>query len=166
MILCNKNVFRYVSIVMLLFTMQTAALAQTSLAVDKKGKVKRIHFYRGDIITIKIKEEKNNLTGFIEMIEDSAVIIEGRKINVNQIEYIINPQGPFIWRLLSQLGIKGAIIYFTLDTGNRVINNEKPIVDEKTLKVTLPFLVVGVVATLIKNKKYRNNGSNIKIVKL
>jgi len=161
-----KNSLRFTGLILLLFCIQTTCISQTSLAVDKGGKVKRIHFYTGSTIIVKVKEEKEIIKGYIGNVEDSAIILEGRRVKLSQIDYIINPNGPYIWRLLSQLGIKGGIVYFTLDAGNRLISNDRPIVDDKTLKVVIPFLAVGVIATLLKNKKYKNDGTNIKIVKL
>jgi hypothetical protein len=158
--------FRIVSVITLMACVQSTCFSQTSLAIDKGGKVKRIHFYTGYRIEVKVKEEKKSIVGFIENVEDSAIILEGRRIKISEIDYVINPNGAYIWRFLSAVGIKGGLVYFTLDAGNRLINGDRPVIDDKVLKVSVPILFVGVVATLLKNKKYRNDGSNIKIVKL
>lgn len=162
----NYTLQQLTGIIFFFISFQFTTQAQTSFAIDKGGRVKRVHFYTGNAIIVKVQEEKKVIKGFIENVEDSAIILEGRRIKLNQIDYVINPNGPFIWSLLSQLGIKGGILYFTLDAGNRLISKEYPIVDDKTLKVVIPFIAVGVIATLIMNKKYRNDGTNFKIVKM
>ena len=87
-------------------------------------------------------------------------------LNYEPGDYVINPNGTYFWSKLRELAFKGGILYFTLDAGNRLISKEYPIVDDKTLKVVIPFIAVGVIATLIMNKKYRNDGTNFKIVKM
>jgi len=97
------------------------AFAQHSLGLDKKGKIKRLHFYAGSNIKIKMID-KERISGRIDAIYDSSFVIEGRKIELNQVDMVYSTR-PAIRFIGGALMVSGAF-YFTIDAVNNLLNYE------------------------------------------
>lgn len=103
------------------FLSSTTLYAQNSLGLDKKGKVKRIHFYAGDHIRIKLLS-KEKIAGRIDAIYDSSFIIEGRKIDLLDIDRVFSTRKGIRF-LGGALMVSGAF-YFSIDAINNILNYE------------------------------------------
>ena len=106
---------------LVLFIGTQPTFAQHSLGLDKKGKTKRIHFYAGTNITVKMID-KERVSGRIDAIYDSSFVIEGRKIMMNEIDVVFSTR-PVLRFIGGALMVSGAF-YFTLDAVNNLLNYE------------------------------------------
>ena len=95
--------------------------AQHSLGLDKKGKVKRLHFYAGSHIKIKMID-KEHISGRIDAIYDSSFVIHGRKIELDQVDMVYSKR-PVLQFIGGALMVSGAF-YFTIDAVNNILNYE------------------------------------------
>lgn len=93
--------------------------AQHSLGLDKKGKVKRLHFYAGSPIKVKMID-KEHISGRIDAIYDSSFVIEGRKIELNKVDVVYSKR-PVLQFMGGALIVSGAF-YFTIDAVNNIFN--------------------------------------------
>ncbi|UTW67631.1 hypothetical protein KFE94_05840 [bacterium SCSIO 12643] len=102
-----------------LFLCAAPAFGQYSLGLDKKGKVKRIHFYAGDHIKIKLLT-KEKVVGRIDAIYDSSFVIEGRKINLTDVDRVYSVRKGL--RFLGGALVVSGSFFFTLDAINNILN--------------------------------------------
>tara|TARA_R110002049_G_scaffold305714_3_gene503058 strand:+ start:6261 stop:6755 length:495 start_codon:yes stop_codon:yes gene_type:complete len=141
--------------------LQNKAYAQKSFNIDKGGKVKRIKYYVGQDIRLKYNDSK--IIGQITALGDSSITVQGINIPISTIDYVIHPRQAFIWWFLRNAGYRAGVGYFILDAGNRLINNDSPVVDDHTITVSVPLIGIGAIGSLMKNKRFRNNGYNMNV---
>jgi len=105
--------------------------SQNILVIEKPGTVKNIKFRSGDRIELKtLNGEK--IKGIINQIRDTAIVVNYYLININEISKIYSFR-----RLISAFsfaGIEGGLGYVVIDGFNSLINNERPIIRNSTLK--------------------------------
>ena len=97
----------------------TSFFAQRSLGLDKKGKVKRIHFYEGHRIKVKLNN-KEKVAGTINGIFDSSFVINDRKILLSDINTVYSKRPVF--RFLGSVFIVSAAFYIGIDVINNLLN--------------------------------------------
>lgn len=102
-----------------LLSISFSSNAQRSLGLDKPGKVKRIHFYEGGNIRVKLIS-KEKVAGHLDAIYDSSFVIEGRKILLSEIETVYTVRKPL--RFLGGAFMVAGAFYFTLDAVNNLFN--------------------------------------------
>lgn len=93
--------------------------AQRSLGLDKSGKVKRMHFYEGQSIKVKLLD-KEKVSGHLDGIYDSSFVIEGRKILLSEVDMVYTVRRPL--RFLGGAFMVSGAFYFTLDVVNNLFN--------------------------------------------
>jgi hypothetical protein len=77
-------------ILLLIFGAINQISAQKILVLDKIGfKLKRIKYYEGDFIILKIKSDRVEFSGELNAISDSSFFINNNYIPVDSVEYII-----------------------------------------------------------------------------
>lgn len=115
----NTFILSLLTVFLLLFSIN--GFSQRSIGLDKKGKVKRLHFYEGTRIKIKLVDNER-ISGKIYAIYDSSFVIDGRKIPMSEVAtvYSVRPTMRFIGGALM---VSGAF-YFTLDAVNNLLNYE------------------------------------------
>jgi hypothetical protein len=101
------------------FIISSPLHAQHSLGLDKRGKVKRIHFYAGDHIKIKLLS-KEKIDGRIDAIYDSSFIISGRKIDLLDVDRVFSTRKGI--RFLGGALIVSGAFFFSLDAINNILN--------------------------------------------
>ncbi len=158
--------FRIILLLLIILLAIPKTEAQTSFAIDKGGRVKRVHFYIGSKIGVKDLKTDARYFGELTFISDSMIAVNGQNIMIKDIDFVIDPTRRYGWILLSKVSIRAALIYFLLDSGNRVINKESPIVDNRNLKITLPIAGIAIISTLLRNKRYKHKDNNMKMVQI
>lgn len=143
------------------FGLQLDSAAQKTFNINKRGKVKRIKYYIGQDITLKYNDTKQ--FGQITAMGDSSISLEGVVIPLSSIDYVVHPRKAFIWWFLRNVGYRAGVGYFILDGGNRLIYNESPIIDDRTLSISIPLIGLGVIGSLMKNRRFQNKGYNMNI---
>jgi len=128
--------------------------AQRIVAFDKKGKVKRVKYYEGELIKLKLLS-KEVLVGSITQVTDTNFRIELREVELDSVKIVYNTQKLFGFKLLGKVLITAGTLYLSVDSFNRLINNEGPIVSESTIKAGSLLIGGGVISTLIARRPYR-----------
>lgn len=132
----------------------TTSEAQRILAFDKRGKVKRVRYFEGNFIKLKLLD-KSKISGTITQIGDSTFKIEGKRILLDSVKTVFNTQKLYGFNLLGRIMITAGTAYLGVDSFNRLINNEDPIVHESTIEAAGLLLGGGVVSLLISRRPYR-----------
>ncbi len=129
--------------------------AQTYLALDKPGIVKRMRFYIGDEINFKQYGDKKFTTAIIDEIRIPFLILDNTlAVHVDSISHFradANTGFTKFRRLLSGVLITSGLGYFAIDVFNNSINSSK-IFDQNTLTVSAILVGTGL---LIKPWKKR-----------
>ncbi len=94
-------------------------MSQRSIGLDKKGKVKRLHFYEGSRIKIKLID-KERVSGRIFAIYDSSFVIDGRKILLSEVATVYSTR-PVMRFIGGAMMVSGAF-YFSIDAVNNILN--------------------------------------------
>lgn len=149
-------------LLLLLFSLNS--YGQKFLALDKRGKVKRIRFYKGDSITLKTKSD-SLISGIIQLFEDSSFWVSGQPVVLSDIKSIQSPKNNSGLKLISNLSFLAGSGYFILDSGNRLLNNEKPFVEKSTVKTSAIFIGIAIFSFSVSKRSYQiNNRHPLKII--
>ncbi len=94
------------------------------LALDKPGRVKRIRFYAGDEIALKLKGDKRLHEEVIGDIGDSTITLLGTEIPLRDIRAIvIRHEGGLVQQAVRKLPIAG-VLYFLAATFNPLLQDQ------------------------------------------
>ena len=128
--------------------------AQRILAFDKRGIVKRIRYYEGDFIKLKLSSGEI-LTGDLRTLKASSFVINGQIVHKDSVTKVYNTQKLYGFKLFGSILMTTGIAYFSVDSFNRLINKDSPIVAESSIKASGVLLGMGLVSSLIANKSYK-----------
>lgn len=138
-----------------------SVIGQQSFNINKSGKIKRIKYFKGQEIQLKVND--NRIKGTITALTDSSLTISDVIVPISTINYVIHPRIAFIWGFIRKIGFRASIGYLLLDGGTRVSNNSTPIIDDHLLKVTTPLLSAGAIGSIFKNRRFKNKGHNMRV---
>jgi small nuclear ribonucleoprotein (snRNP)-like protein len=93
--------------------------AQRTLGLDKKGKVKRIHFYEGSTIKIKLTDNEK-VSGTLNGIFDSSFVIDGRKILMSEVAVVYSTRKAM--RFVGGALMVAGAFYISVDIINNLLN--------------------------------------------
>lgn len=128
---------------------------------------KRIRFYVGDAIALKVNKKDTLYKGRIELIEDSAIWVDNIEVKINTISKIYDARGRRWASFISSIFFRGGIGFLLIDVVNRTINSEDPILHPTTLLVSGSAIGAGLLLVPFKEKKYRiSNKTTVKIIDL
>ncbi len=121
------------------------------LALEKRGRVKRIRFFKGQELWFRLKGDSFKYRGMIEGVGDGYVQVKGVKIDISQIEYIFVRRKRRAIRLLSNFSILAGGGYFLIDLVNNSFTTTR-----ETLTVSGGILAGGLLLKLfLIRKKYK-----------
>lgn len=110
----------FVVFMLLFLAMSQLAISQPVLGLDKKGKQKRIHFYEGDRISVKLVS-KEKVSGVIDAIYDSSFVVQGRKIELQEVAKVYSTR-PAVKYIGGALVVAG-VFYLSIDAINNTFNS-------------------------------------------
>ena len=145
--------FSIYALTILLFLV-TAAEGQNILVLEKAGGG-GIRMYReNDHIKLMTRSTNVKISGRINMISDSSLIINfANEILLDDIKVVYRSRWGF--NLMQKVLLASGILYLSLSTLNGVINNDSPIVSEKTLKIAGGLLIGGIILTPLTSRMHR-----------
>jgi len=149
-------IFRKTLILSLIILMSCLTLdAQNILLLEHNRKFKNHKFYRGDDIHLRVRTDTTDvhIRGEINAIYDSLLVVNYTNIvMLKDIEVVYRDR---MWaRIVSYSAIVAGGGYLVLDSFNRAINNEAPVVDDQTLVTS--GIIIGAGLLLIPFKEYRH----------
>lgn len=114
-----------------------------------------IRMYREhEDISLKTVSKNQKVEGRIVLIEDSCLVIDSRMVvSLDDIAVIYRPRR--MLSLLQKVSLIGGTLYLAISTLNGVINNDSPIVDDKTLKISGGLILAGVILTPLTERRHK-----------
>lgn len=128
--------------------------AQKIVAFDKPGKVKRIRYYHGDLIKLKLNSGER-VFGTIDQIMDSSFVVQGMVIGLTDVSRVFNTQRLAGFSFFSKLLFRAGLAYFPIVTVNRAINDDDPTFSQQAAIISGSMLATGIIFRLIANKSYK-----------
>jgi len=128
--------------------------AQKILAFDKSGKVKRIRYYVGDPITLKLKNGRK-FSGQIKNILENSFIVGQKEVFLDSVLAIHTYKQGSILDLVSRFCYAGGIAYIPLTSFNRLINNDSPIVTRQAINLTAGFWASSFLFRELIHRRYK-----------
>jgi len=132
------------------------AFPQKFLALDKSGRIKRVHFYVGDDITFLPEDYNHFISGKIEAFGDSGIKVSGKNYLLSEIVKVrVYRRDGMRYLLLSGATVLPVAAVYFLGVGavNSMINREYPVFTESQLKMSGAFLLL---APVCYRLTYRN----------
>ena len=148
------NNIKFLFFVTFFLNLLTSAYSQKIIAFDKRGKVKRVKYYEGEFIRLKT-HDKQLIRGVITRINDSSFFVESKQVQLNAVSKVFNTQKLYGINLMGNVFFIAGSGYVTLDSFNRLINNDNPVFNEQSAKVSGYLLGAGLVCYLIANRGYK-----------
>ena len=125
------------------------------LLIEKPGTSKRFIFKKGDLLKIKLAEESIYLTGEIDLLLDSSLVLEGHIIPLNEIKQIKLLRKGELMPKINALSYKlplAAVLLILFEGISSELQGYNPLVEEDTIFVAGGLTGVGVALSTLKNK--------------
>ncbi len=138
--------------------------AQKILVFDKGGKEKRVRYYKGSFISFK-KSDGILISGPIQSMQDSFIVVLGEKVLLSEIKSIKKTHKHEGFRLFSGVFYTASAAFFTIDSFNRIINTENPVVRRGNIRTSSILFGAATFMSIIGNRSYRMNDSrNLRVL--
>lgn len=125
---------RLISIGVLCFVM-TNTFAQKLLLVENVNSLKNFKYYQGQDILIKFTGSEGRIADQIFDLTDTTIILEILgEVRLENVSCIYREN--WFVQTLRGLSLLGGAAYFGIDSFNRMINHEYPVVDTGTLLIS------------------------------
>lgn len=135
--------FARLGITILLVLAACALSGQQYLVVQKQGKVKNFKYEIGDEIMVKTRNGDLKFSGDITKITDSSLTINSYvEVAFENVAQVLRPRRYFT-KLSKLFFIRGGIAYVTIVGINGIINNDSPLIDDQTLKISATMVAIG-----------------------
>lgn len=135
---------------LILFT--TGIFAQKLLLVENESSLKNYKYFQGEEIMIKFEGGNSRITDRIFDLTDSTIIFEMMgEVKMTNITCIYREN--WLIDILSGFSLLAGTAYFGIDTFNRMINHEYPVVDSGTLMISAGIVAFGVALIPFRYKK-------------
>jgi len=141
----------------LLFFVSTGIIAQKLLIVENSNTLKNIKYYQGDNIIIKYTGSDGRINDRIFDMTDTSLVFE-RMGEVNMADISCIYREIIMIDILSGFIMLGGAAYFGIDTFNRLINHDDPVVLSETLIISSGMVVFGAALIPFRYRKIQTGG--------
>jgi hypothetical protein len=142
---------RLISISVLCFIL-TNIFAQKLLLVENVNSLKNYKYYQGQDIIIKFAGSEGRIADHIFDLTDTTVILEIMgEVRLENVSCIYREN--WFVQTLRGLGLLGGAAYFGIDSFNRMINHEYPVVDTGTLLISGGMVAFSFALTPLRYKR-------------
>lgn len=134
-------------------------MGQQILLIENRHSFKNYKYYTGENIRLKIASESRIVDGAITCMTATSVCIGSwEEVEFDDIEVIYRDR--LMVKIVRAALLTAGIAYFSLDTFNRLINNQAPVVLMETLGISagmvgMNFLLIPVTKKRIRTKNWR-----------
>ena len=116
--------------------------AQKIFLVENVQSLKNFKYYQGDWIMFKLSDGQARVSDNIFDLTDTTVIFEGLgEVNISNISCIYRENWLIV--TLSGLSLLGGVAYFGIDSFNRLINQEYPVIQTETMWISGGMVAFG-----------------------
>ncbi len=128
--------------------------SQNIFLLERPGSIKNYKYYVNSPIRLKIISPDTIISGKINKIGDTSIIINyANEIHVKNIACIYTKQWGFSF--LQKLFLLTGIPYLALSTINGTVNNDTPIVAKETLIISGSLIVAGIALSPLARRKHK-----------
>ena len=141
-------------------------VAQDIFLLEKPGTINNKKYYVGDIIKIKPLSKDTIISGVINKINDSSIIVNyNNEIYLSDINIVYRSRWGFT--ILKNIFLISGFTYLGLSTLNGLTNNDVPIVPEETLIISGSLIVAGFALAPLATKRHKidNKKWRVKILR-
>ncbi|MES2628399.1 MAG: hypothetical protein V4616_05470 [Bacteroidota bacterium] len=144
-------------IIIFFITASAVAYGQQYLVLERIGSPKRIKFAAGEQIRFKVNNNDTIYQDQITMVCDTAVAFGNKLVLFRDIDKIWLGKENFWLSRLRAISLVGGTAFFTLDTFNRLVNRDSPVVTKTGLIVLGSGVGLAGILTLAKKNWFRVN---------
>lgn len=135
---------------------------QNIFVLEKANKKRNIKYYTGSEISLETSTNKK-FSGRITEIRDSSLIINYQnEVIVSNISRIYRKRWGF--GLLQRVSIISGVMYLSISSLNRAINNENPVVSEDALIISGSLILFGILMTPLSKRKHSIDTGQWKVI--
>jgi hypothetical protein len=132
--------------------MATNIIGQKILVVENIHSLKNFKYYQGNDIYIQVEGKDGRLADMIVDITDTSVIFEVLgEVKMNDIKAIYREN--WLIQTIRGLSLLGGAGYLGIDSFNRMINHEYPVVQTETLVISGCMIAISFALTPLKYRK-------------
>ena len=148
-----KSNLLFAAVLLLFLIVSQIAISQPTVALDKKGKQKRVHFYEGDNIRVRLIS-KEKVSGIIDAIYDSSFVVQGRKIRLSEVQIVYSTRPVF--KYLGAVFVIGGLFYTGIDMVNNAFKSSNDyLFSQNTLAYAGTSVGVGLVLSYFGTRRTR-----------
>lgn len=137
--------------------------AQQFLLVENTRNLRNFKYYPGDQIRLKITGEEQLFEGEILDLTDGSIILgQGDAIPISDIEIIFRER--FMIQLTRAFVLTAGIAYFSIDTFNRLINHDAPVVLAETAVISASLVGLNFVLLPLRYKRMKTGDWRILLI--
>lgn len=137
---------------MILFAITFAGVSQKILVVENIHSLRNIKYFEGNELMLKIDDAGKMVKDVVFCFTDSAVILErSGEVRLDRISAIYREN--WLIQTVRGLSLLGGVAYFGIDSFNRFINHEYPVVDAGTMAISAGMVAAAFALTPLKYRK-------------
>ncbi|HLG34945.1 MAG TPA: hypothetical protein VI757_08710 [Bacteroidia bacterium] len=163
----KKYFLKYALSALTFFFILNDVCAQKFLALEKHGRIKRLRFFEGDKINIRLQDENFFRSGYIDAFTDTSFFLDGENIPVSKVNALLVYKSKGLHPLLRELTVKlpfGGIFVMSLASINSVINNDYPLIPKNIYYVAGGMAVAGLLLYPLTFRVYKVKRHPLKII--
>jgi hypothetical protein len=147
----------------LLFLIGSSLAAQNILVLERPGTVKNLKYYQGDKIKIRTIAADTIISGSINRIFDSSIIINNsNEILIADMAAIYKKRWGY--GFLQYLTIFAGVAYLGINSFNGIINDDQPVVPQETLIISGSLIAFGFALTPLTTRKFKIDNEKWRII--
>lgn len=128
--------------------------AQKILLAENQRSFKNFKFYTGDELTFKYAAEEHKVHDIILEMTDSVLVFEeAGEVKLTEIEAFY--RGNYVVKILQPLTLLAGAAYFGLDSFNRLINNDAPVILAETVAISAGLVGLSFALTPFQMVRYK-----------
>lgn len=133
------------AVIILMFTLTSLMAQRSALMLQKRNRNKIVYYYEGEEITYYLEGKKKKIQAVITGFRDSAIVLNGVAIDLNQIRALHIDEKTRWWirYKYSQVLLIGGVWYPALD----IINNGES--SKETIAISSAAVGAGLIAKLL-----------------
>lgn len=131
--------------------------SQKILVVENVTSLKNIKYYQGDAIILKVDFIQDKIFDEIFDMTDSSIVLNNLgEVNLENILIIYTEN--WLVEIIQGLSLLGGVTYFGLDSFNRLINNDSPVILAETAIISGGLVAFSFALIPFKYRKINTQG--------
>ena len=137
--------------------------AQQLMLVENKRNLKNFKYYPGEDIRLKVRPDHRIIEGEITCLKDSTMCIgDWEEVSYHDIRFIYRSRQMI--RIARSVFLISGVAYFSIDSFNRLINNDSPVILAETALISGGLLGTSILLTPLRYKRLKPEKWRIKML--